>query len=258
MESEDIINNDKYYEKKSYNVFDNYSVHGLNIDGIKKYYSIPVNQKYHHMIKLNKDLDEIIKKHLKEKEKREKEMQIKRYNDEKLIEMYSGKTEENNNNNTIIKNPFLQKQFLEKKNKIKILDNNTTINNKINTIGTNRSEIKQKILNTNPVLTNDLFYKSPKITNNIYLPKSKNNKNISYSVKKFKRKMEKNKKIDLPIIKPRRIIIEYQLTNDAGITEENKNLGHNEFMGTSFNPLNYYVKSKNRTKRNVYGGLFVH
>ena len=257
MESENIFNNDKYYEKESYNVFDNYSVHGLNIDGIKKYYSIPVNQKYHHMVKLNKDLDEIIKKHLKEKEKREKEMQIKRYNDEKLIEMYSGKTEENNNK-TILKNPFQQKQFLEKKNNIKLLNDNITVNNQINTLGTNNSEINPKTPNINPVLTNNLFYKSPGTTKNIYLPKNKNNKNISYSLIKYRRKIEKNKKIDLPMIKPRRIIIEYQLTNDAGITEENKNLGHNEFMGSSFNPLNYYVRSKNRTKRNVYGGLFVH
>ena len=257
MESEDMINNDKYYEKDSYNIFDNFSIHGLNIDGIKKYYSIPINNKYHHMVRLNKDLDEIIKKHLKEKEKKEREMKIKRYNDETLIEMYSGKKEEKINK-TITKNPFQRKQILEKKNKIKIMDNNVKINNQINTIGTHHSEIKQKILNTNPIFTNNLFYKSPQTTKNIYLPKNKNNKNISYSVKKFKRKIEKNNKMDLPIIKPRRIIIEYQLTNDAGINEENKILGHNDFMGSSFNPLNYYVNSKNRTKRNVYGGLFVH
>ena len=60
MEAEDIINSDKYYENDSYNVFDTFSIHGLNIEGIKRYYSIPINKKYHHMVKLNKDLDKII------------------------------------------------------------------------------------------------------------------------------------------------------------------------------------------------------
>ena len=70
MDAEEIIKNDKYYEKDSYNVFDTFSIHGLNIEGIKRYYSIPINKKYYHMIKVKKDLDEIISKHLIEKEKR--------------------------------------------------------------------------------------------------------------------------------------------------------------------------------------------
>ena len=39
MDAEEIIKNDKYYEKDSYNVFDTFSIHGLNIEGIKRYYS---------------------------------------------------------------------------------------------------------------------------------------------------------------------------------------------------------------------------
>ena len=27
---EDIVNNEKYYEKNSYNIFDTFSIHGLN------------------------------------------------------------------------------------------------------------------------------------------------------------------------------------------------------------------------------------
>ena len=50
----------------------------------------------------------------------------------------------------------------------------------------------------------------------------------------------------------------FEALNDAGISKKNKNLGHNFFMGQSFNPQNYYVNSKNRTKRNVFGGLFIH
>ncbi len=81
---------------------------------------------------------------------------------------------------------------------------------------------------------------------------------MSYSLRKFK-KLKKNKKMSLPFIKPREIIIEYQLTNGSGANQDNKNLGHNGYgyMGASFNPQNYTVTSKNRTKRNVFGGLFV-
>ena len=66
----------------------------------------------------------------------------------------------------------------------------------------------------------------------------------------------KRKELNLPIIKPRKIIIECQLTNNAGI--DNKNVGHNNHMGESFNPFNYDFAPKNRTARNVYGGLFLY
>ena len=241
MEAEDIINNDKYYEKDSYNIFDSFSIHGLNFEGIKRYYSIPINKKYHHMIKLNKDLDKIISNHLIEKEKREKLIKSNVYDDERLYKMYSGKKDENKTlPNDLYKN---EKQKEKKVTNIKIIDNN-------------KNDIRSKILNEeNPLLKNNLINKKSKTTEILNFPK---NKNISYSIRKYKKKLEKNKMMNLPVIRPRRIIIEYQLTNNAGINKKNKNLGHNFFMGSSFNPQNYFVNSKNRTKRNVFGGLFIH
>ena len=218
-----LINNDKYYEKDSYNVFDSFSIHGLNFEGIKRYYSIPINKKYYHMIKLNKDLDRIISNHLIEKEKREKLIKSNVYDDERLYKMYSGKKDENK---TLTNDLYKNGKPKEKKvTNIKIVDNNTynIFNNQIKINETNKNDIRQKLLNReNPLLTSNLI----------------------------------NKKS--PVIRPRRIIIEYQLTNNAGISKKNKNFGHNFFMGSNFNPQNYYVNSKNRTKRNVFGGLFIH
>ena len=140
MESEDIINNDKYYEKDSYNVFDTFSVYGLNIEGIKRYYSIPTNKRYHHMVRLNKDLDEIISKHLKEKEIKKKNYKSNIYDEERLIKMYGAKTEEGKNET---KNIVQKRKSGKQPLNIKIIEDNN--NNKTNTI--NRRELKQKILN---------------------------------------------------------------------------------------------------------------
>ena len=60
MEEEDIVNKDIYYKKEPDNQFYNYTVHGLNIEGIKRYYTIPVNSKYHHMVRMKKDLERVI------------------------------------------------------------------------------------------------------------------------------------------------------------------------------------------------------
>ena len=59
------------------------------------------------------------------------------------------------------------------------------------------------------------------------------------------------------MIRPRKILIEYNLVNNAGIEKEGKNLGHNGYMGAAFNPYNYSCSTKNRTSRNVYGALFL-
>ena len=252
MESEDIVNNDKYYQKESYNVFDNFSVHGLNIEGIKKYYSIPTNKKYHHMIKLNKDLDEIISKHLKEKEEKKKNYKSNIYSEEKLYEMYSEKAKENKK---ISKSLDKKRKSKERSININIPDSNAK--KEISTL--NKKDLKQKILNMNPFisLTNTNNFRNMNFSKDKF-GCSGYNKNISYSLKKFRKKLKLNKKMDLPFIKPRKIIIEYQLTNAAGIMEENKNIGHNHFMGSYYNPENYFVNPKNRTKRNVFGGLFTH
>ena len=253
MESEDIVNNDKYYQKESYNVFDNFSVHGLNIEGIKKYYSIPTNKKYHHMIKLNKDLDEIISKHLKEKEEKKKNYKSNIYSEEQLYEMYSGKAKENKK---LSKSLDKKRKSKERSININIPDSNAK--KEINTI--NKKDLKQKILNMNPFISltnNNNNFRNMNFSKDKF-GCSGYNKNISYSLKKFRKKLNLNKKMDLPLIKPRKIIIEYQLTNAAGIMEENKNIGHNHFMGSYYNPENYFVNPKNRTKRNVFGGLFTH
>jgi len=246
---EDIVNNEKYYEKNSYNIFDTFSIHGLNIDGIKRYYSIPVNKKYHHMVKLNKDLDEIISKHLIEKEERKKNYKSNVYDEERLIKMYAGKKEEDKTET---------KKILKNKKPIKIQITNNNINNKVNTLNTLNP---REMININPSMSltsTNKFITDKNLIKNRLLPKENiYKKNMCYSVRKFRKKLEIDKKVNyLPFIRPRQIIIEYQLTNDAGISKKNKNLGHNNYMGSFYNPQNYFVNSKNRTKRNVFGGLF--
>ena len=78
---------------------------------------------------------------------------------------------------------------------------------------------------------------------------SSNNMNTCYSLGKFNKSKikQKQKQFDLSLIKPRKIIIEYQLTNDCGIEKENKYMGHNNYMGVYFNPFNYSFNPKNRT-----------
>ena len=78
-----------------------------------------------------------------------------------------------------------------------------------------------------------------------------------FSLRKFK-ESNKNSREKFPMIKPRKIIIEYHLVNDCGIGKENKNMGHNAYMGGTYNPFNYYSAQKNRRERNIFGGLFLH
>ena len=60
MAEEDTVNKDSYYKEVPDNEFYNYSIHGLNIEGIKKYYLEPTNYKYLHMVQLNKDLKKLM------------------------------------------------------------------------------------------------------------------------------------------------------------------------------------------------------
>ena len=122
-QEEDIVNKDIYYKKEPDNQFYNYTVHGLNIEGIKRYYSIPINKKYYHMIKVKKDLDEIISKHLKEKEKRKKNYKSNRYDDERLYKMYSGEKKERSQ--TLENTLFQKEKIIKKPANIKIIDVNT-------------------------------------------------------------------------------------------------------------------------------------
>ena len=164
--------------------------------------------------------------------------------------MYANKNEENNR---YVKN----KKSEDKKININIIaDKNKT----------NKNELREKIINTNSnTLIKELINNNKNdmriFTNkkNNFRKKIFNGTSISYSLRKYNKKLKKNKEMNLPFIKPREILIEYQLTNGSGFNLGNKNLGHNGhgYMGDSFNPHNYTLTSKNRTKRNVFGGLFV-
>ena len=160
--------------------------------------------------------------------------------------MYAGKKEEDKTET---------KKVLKNKKPIKIQITNNNVNNKINTLNS------REMTNINPSMSltsTNKFITDKNIIKNRLLSKDKKTykKNMCFSVRKFRKKLDIDKKLNLPFIKPREIIIEYQLTNDAGISKENKNLGHNHYMGSFYNPQNYFVNSKNRTKRNVFGGLF--
>ena len=278
MEDE-IVNKDCYYKKDADNEFKNYSIHGLNIEGIKKYYLIPVNNKYKHMIQLNKDLDKIIENSKTiQIERRKKYDRDNIYDDERLINMYTIKKDKNNNDNkqyfNTIGNNILNKNDVSKSTKIFGKENRTEkpvkINEKIDINNImEKEEINQNTINRNTYgnhsIDNNMTARN-KILSKFRINKysnsltKKKNKNINtfYSLRGFNRSKNKSKDVDLPFIKPRKIIIEYYLTNDAGIESKNKNIGHNNYMGGSFNPSNYSVNPKNRNARNVYGGLFLH
>ena len=270
-EEEEIVSKDCYYKDKPDNEFYNYTIHGLNIEGIKKYYSIPINSKYHHMVQLNKDLKDLLENSKKlEKERQKKYERNNIYDDERLIKMYGIKKEDNKNDNincnyntlgnNIYRNNTISKStklFERKKTGEKTFDMQLDNNGIDNTIG--KKELKHNLLNKNIFIknannknTNTLNHSIEKFTN-----KNCFNKNNRYnSLKKINK--TKDKEVSLPFIKPRKIIIEYHLTNDAGIEKINKNYGHNNYMGASFNPFNYSCNPKNRKTRNVYGSLFLH
>jgi hypothetical protein len=265
---EDIVNKDCYYKKEADNEFNNYTIHGLNIEGIKKYCLIPINKKYDHMVQLKKDLNKVIENSkILEQERRKKYDRNFVYDDDRLIKMYSkenfiknfdNKQRFNSLQNKNIKNKEVSKSTKiiemgtkkERPIEIKIDENNNkTIkeelkqHNTINTIN-NDNCVREKIFSK---------YKIKKYSNSLH---KRTNLNKSYGFKRLNK--SKMNDVGLPFIRPRKIIIEYNLTNDAGIESEKKNLGHNNYMGGSFNPFNYSVNPKNRNKRNVYGNLFLH
>ncbi len=262
---EDIVKDDSYYKKDPDNEFNNYSIHGLNIEGIKKYYLYPINKKYEHMIRLNKDLNRVIEQSKKlEKERKKKYDRNMIYDDERLINMYSkekfdkifeNRQRFNTMGNKVCKNNEISKstKIIEKPKKEKPIEIK---------IDENKNKIRKEELKQHNTINNEKDVRT-KIFSKFKIHKYQNslNKrhkvNKSFAIKDFNKSKIK-KKLDLPFIKPRKIIIEYNLTNDAGIDADKKNLGHNNFMGSSFNPFNYTVNPKNRNARNVYGNLFLH
>ena len=264
MVEEEIVSKDYYYKEKPDDEFNNYSIHGLNIEGIKKYYSIPRNSKYHYMISLNKDLKKVIENSIKLKKERQKKYDINnRYDDESLIKIYGIKKEDNKNdnmnnkyntlgnisynnyntNNTINSTKLIEiNKKIDKPYDVKL--DNDEINEIENKIG--KKELKEKLLNNNIFIQN-------------INDRNINKKKTYHSLQKYNNKNKPiDKEVNLPLIRLRPIIIEYQLTNGAGVENINKNKGHNNYMGVSYNPYNYSINPKNRKKRNIYGSLFCH
>ena len=275
-EEEEIVSKDFYYKEKPDDEFYNYTIHGLNIEGIKRYCTIPINSKYHHMVRLNKDLKEVIENSKKlEKERQQKYDRNNRYDDERLIKMYSVKKEDIKNNNmhnkyinTLGNNYFNNNTYNTISNSTKIIKRKKTIekpyeiqldNDEINGFNNNngKKELTKKILNKNVLVKNmndrHRFNNDISKYTNLY-----NKKKTYHSYQKYNKNKTNSKETNFPVIKPRKIIIEYHLTNGAGVANIKKNIGHNHYMGSSFNPYNYFINPKNRTTRNVYGSLFSH
>ena len=294
-EEDDFVNKDCYYKKEADDAFFNYSVHGLNIEGIKKYCLNPVNSKYIQMMKLNRDIAKVIEESKLIQEERKKKFDLNnRYDEERLIKMYT--TKKNDNRNETLHQRFLTLNNKYKNNKninsininnsidnskaVKILDNNNlnktvdTNNNIINLKNANpKEELKQNVLNTYSNSLKDISTNNNRASarykilskiknrnkNFIKSLKIKKNVNSFYSLRNSNKIDEKAKsKEKFPPINPRKIIIGIHLANSCGVEDGYKNFGHNNYMGSSFNPYNYASVPKNRTSRNIYGNLFIH
>ena len=277
MEKEvEFVNRDYYFKKEPDNEFFNYSTHGLNFEGIKKYYSIPTNTKYHHMIRVRNDLEKLIEdSKIKEKERKIKYDRDNVYTDERLYKMYAANKKEKNDDSSKphydtlykfddnIKNVklFNKIETTNKPIELKIKENNINKRDSKQKMENsfNKKEINFSTINNDISIRNKIFSKF-KVNNrrkNLSLSlnkkKNRNTLNTLYNLRKFK----SNEFKDLPMIKPRKIIIETHLVNDCGVDKEDKRFGHNSYMGGSYNPFNYYTTTRNRTKRNVYGSLFL-
>lgn len=294
-EEDDFVNKECYYKKEADDAFFNYSVHGLNIEGIKKYCLNPVNSKYNKMMKLNREVVKVIEDSKLIQEERKKKFDINnRYDEGRLIKMYA--TKKNDNNNETLHQRFhtLNNKYKLNKNinininnsidnskAVKIFDNNnlnktvdTNENKIINLKNSNpKEEIKQNVLitysnslkdfSTNNSKSSAKYKILSKIKNRnknfIKALKIKKNVNSFYSLRNRCKINEKAKsKESFPPINPRKIIIGIHLANSCGVEDGYKNLGHNNYMGSSFDPYNYAVVPKNRISRNIYGNLFVH
>ena len=278
-QEEDIVNKDIYYKKDPDNQFFNYTVHGLNIEGIKRYYTIPVNSKYHHMVRMKKDLERVINDSKSIQKERQKKYDINnRYPDERLYKMYASNKDANKPKNNIVQSqqrfntlynvrstPFNKnsqestKLFEQIKSSNKPVEIKPDEEFKYKALDTNRNTIEHGSLEEgisarNKTLSN-LNNNRKKIS--LSLNRKKININNPFSLRKFK-ESNKNSREKFPMIKPRKIIIEYHLVNDCGVGKENKNIGHNSYMGGTYNPYNYYSAPKNRRERNIFGALFLH
>ena len=193
--------------------------------------------------------------------------------------------------------------FEENKNYLQNNKYNPNINSNYNLNKLNSSRntkiyplLPGKINSYNPNFINDnrtIFRNKNHFNDTLLINSPKNDKKYNYNFKTLERNSSfgslinnRIKKIDafrglnrnkstaellnqnnlyiLPLIKPRKIIINYCCgPYELHVTDINKkNLnckqyGHNTFfMGENYNPQNYEIKQKNRISRNYYGKLF--
>ena len=177
----------------------------------------------------------------------------------------------NNNNNKYINNI----PFTSRNNKFLNYLKGNKINHKFNNINDNKTIFQN--YNFNNTLLNKNIQNSRDKDNSKTLDRSSSVSNIlNNKIKKinvFKGLHRNNSTIDilnkktlaiLPLIKPRKIIIDYccgpyelHVTNINKKNLNFKKFGHNTFfMGENYNPDNYEIKQKNRFNRNYYGKLF--
>lgn len=245
MEITNFMDNECYYKNYPDNNYSKHSTYGLNLEGIKKYYLTPDNNFYNHQEKLKKET-------------------LKRIydNEQQKINKLSL-----NINSTKNSKDTIEEIGSNKEDRAKSLNKT-----KLNTLNNQRYK-KFNFLNSYSIKTNkikDLNEKREK--NTIYSTINPNKTRIDRgnfqkaSINCF-RKSQINKQQFLPKINPRPIILDYCLTysNNNGssyngkYTNGYKNLGYNGYnMGENYNPDNYEVRRKNRTKRNVFGTLFPH
>lgn len=284
---EDNLYNNRYYKKSPDNDFIKFSTYGLNIEGIKKYI-VPSNEKYNHMVRMNKDLEIQYEENKKIHQKRQEKLAfIDRYNEYRLVKNYTRKKIQKNEEPQEDPNKFQksklftemvetnQKIAKEKKEKNILTPRQIEKNNnpiKIQSEGISniykRNPLFNSQNNSNIHYTN--FYnkyskeylrsrknKSTSDYGRISRSINKNNFGKTMSFSKGKTTSRSLTKLSLPNIQPRKIIINYCSYYGGNVID--KTIGKNSmYMGDGYNPENFGVPSKNRTQRNVFGGLYLH
>lgn len=263
---EEELSKDCYYKDTPYNEINNRYSYGLNIEGKKRYLLSPRNDKYLRILSLNRELEKTIKKNREQQKEEQKKYDeaFDKFNQDRQIKMYNFHTVDTDNDeerrkkqinnlfksSQLIKSPInlkLRKKFLEE---IKPKNDNKELikNNEVKS-----SEVlKTSVYNTRPNIEKSLS-NCDHIGRNKFLQKTK------HKTKLKSINIEQKPSILLPIINPRKIIINYHMHNDSGIEEKDKSYGVNsQCMGANYSPENYLVKSKNRVKRNFYGALYAH
>lgn len=261
MEIVNFMKDEALYKKNPDNDFQKHSTYGLTLEGIKKYYLTPENHLYHHQEKLKAEIKKRIELHEQMKQ-----------NKFRLSQTINA----NNNNNTSENIESFTKTIINPTTRSKTIENikknhpfNFTVHNteSIDINDDNKNNRERNYLS----LINKKGKGMP-----LYIRKKVNNLKLNLYNDEMKKKTnniigESCKIIGrdrfLPKLNPRPVIIDYNLTysRDNGksmstkYTNGYKNLGHNgPFMGIRYNPDNYEIRRKNRTKRNVFGTLFPH